>query len=114
MKMRYDFVTNSSSVSYLIAVKEKELTVSQSMIFKNFMKLRDDDCGDTECGKKIEDENLFNYYKETMTDKEKFKSEDLDTTWNYYIKDIAYKSPEIYEVFKSFDKDKVKVFILYN
>ena len=113
MKIRYDYVTNSSSVSYLIAVKEDELTVSQSMIFKNIMRLVDEE--DCSIGKKLDaNEDVLKYYKENMTDKEKFESENFDDTWNYYIKDIDYQSSEMCDIFDSFDKDKLKKFVLYN
>lgn len=115
MKIRYDFVTNSSSTSYLIAVKEKNLNVSESIIFKNLINLIDHD--DTEEGIKLKDTDSLRYYLDIMEDKEKrrFNVEMIDDSWSYYKKELAYDSSgDMLTVFKSFNEDKLKIFKLYS
>jgi hypothetical protein len=95
LKIRNDFVTNSSSSCFVIAVKNEEISNDAKILLDAILSCSWED---TNCATLLEDEKKAEEYYLSDSDIEEIKHY-MDNDWNVYVKYISYEDGAISDIF---------------
>jgi hypothetical protein len=95
LKIRNDFVTNSSSSCFVIAVKNEEISNDAKVLLDAILSCSWED---TNCATLLEDEKKAEEFYLSDYDIEEIKHY-MDNDWNVYVKYISYEDGAISDIF---------------
>jgi len=94
LKIRNDFVTNSSSSCFVIAVKNEEISNDAKILLDAILSCSWED---TNSATLIEDEKKAEEYYLSDSDIEEIKHY-MDNDWNVYVKYISYEDGAVSDI----------------
>ena len=97
LKIRNDFVTNSSSSCFVIAVKNEEISNDAKILLDAILSCSWED---TNSATLLKDEKKAEEYYLSDSDIEEIKHY-MDNDWNVYIKHISYEDGAISDILET-------------